>query len=125
MSTNAISIGEPKAFDVLADFQLANALATVNRTLALLRTILRRCHREWEWLDRAPAVRLLNEPTLRIRFLTRDQAAALLRGLPQHLRDMAPFALATGFAGRQRNESHLAAGRESCDDGDAQEDGPN
>ncbi|MCL2430538.1 MAG: site-specific integrase [Alphaproteobacteria bacterium] len=71
--------------------------ATVNRTLALLRAILRRCHREWEWLDRAPAVRLLKEPTLRIRFLTRDQAAALLRELPQHLRDCATFSLSTGL----------------------------
>lgn len=71
--------------------------ATVNRTLALLRAILRRCHREWERLDRAPAVRLLKEPTLRNRFLTRPEAAALLQELPQHLRDMATFALSTGL----------------------------
>jgi hypothetical protein len=29
--------------------------ATVNRTLALVRAILRKCVRDWEWLDRAPA----------------------------------------------------------------------
>jgi integrase len=69
--------------------------ATVNRTLALVRAILRRCHREWEWLGRIPAVRLLKEPTRRIRFLTRPEAAALLRELPQHQRDMATFALST------------------------------
>lgn len=46
---------------------------------------------------RAPSVRLLKEPTLRIRFLTRDQAAALLKELPQHLKDMAAFALSTGL----------------------------
>jgi hypothetical protein len=45
--------------------------ATVNRTLALIRAILRKCARDWEWLDRAPAVRLLKEPTRRIRFLSR------------------------------------------------------
>ena len=44
---------------------------TVNRTLALLRAILRKCVRDWEWLDRAPAIRLLKEPTRRIRFLNR------------------------------------------------------
>jgi integrase len=71
--------------------------ATVNRHLALVRAILRRAHREWEWIDRAPAVRLLKEPTRRIRFLTRDQVAALLKELPEHLRDMATFALATGL----------------------------
>lgn len=71
--------------------------ATVNRTLSLIRSILRKCTRDWEWLDRAPAVRLLKEPTRRIRFLTHDQAAALLKESPSHLRDMATFTLATGL----------------------------
>jgi len=71
--------------------------ATVNRTLALIRAILHKCARDWEWLDRAPAVRLLKEPTRRIRFLSRDQARTLLRELPAHLRDMASFTLATGL----------------------------
>jgi hypothetical protein len=31
--------------------------ATVNRTLAFVRSILRKCARDWQWLDRAPAVR--------------------------------------------------------------------
>src|SRR5208283_2780295 len=69
----------------------------VNRTLALLRAILRRCVREWEWMDRAPAIRLLKEPSRRIRFLTHDQAMVLLRELPPHLRAMAVFTLSTGL----------------------------
>lgn len=71
--------------------------ATVNRTLALVRAILRKCARDWEWLDRAPAVRLLKEPTRRIRFLTHEQAQRLLSELPPHLADMATFTLATGL----------------------------
>ena len=71
--------------------------ATVNRMLALVRANLRKCARDWEWLDRAPAVRLLKEPTRRIRFLSRHQSRALLRELPPHLRDMATFTLATGL----------------------------
>jgi integrase len=71
--------------------------ATVNRTLALLRAILRRCVRDWEWLDRAPAVRLLREPSRRIRFLSQAQAQTLLRELPLHLRDMVDFSLSTGL----------------------------
>jgi integrase len=71
--------------------------ATVNRTLALVRAILRKCVRDWEWLDRAAAVRLLKEPSRRIRFLNRHQARILLRELPPHLRDMASFTLATGL----------------------------
>ena len=51
---------------------------TVNRVLALIRAILRKCARDWEWLDRAPAVRLLKEPTRRIRFLSHHQARTLL-----------------------------------------------
>ena len=71
--------------------------ATVNRHLALLRAILRRCVNDWEWLDRAPMVRLLKEPNRRVRFLSQAQALTLLRELPAHLRDMATFALATGL----------------------------
>ena len=44
--------------------------ATVNRVLEILRAILRRCVNEWEWLDKAPSIRMLKEPTRRIRYLT-------------------------------------------------------
>lgn len=71
--------------------------ATVNRTLALVRSILRKCVREWQWLDRAPTVRMLKEPTRRIRYLTHQEADRLLAELPQHLRDMAAFSLASGL----------------------------
>jgi integrase len=71
--------------------------ATVNRMLSLVRAILRKCARDWEWLDRAPSVRLLKEPTRRIRFLSHEQAQALLRELPPHLQAMALFTLQTGL----------------------------
>lgn len=71
--------------------------ATVNRTLALVRAILRKAVREWEWLDKAPAVRMLHEPARRIRFLTREQAARLVAELPAHLSDMTLFTLNTGL----------------------------
>jgi len=71
--------------------------ATVNRSLEVLRAILRRCVNEWEWLDRAPYVKMLKEPTRRIRYLTRNEAQRLLAVLPEHLADMAAFTLATGL----------------------------
>ena len=71
--------------------------ATVNRTLEVLRAILRKCVNEWEWLDKAPRVRMLKEPTRRIRFITREEARRLLSVLPEHLADMAAFSLATGL----------------------------
>ncbi len=85
--------------DRITDAKLAQGCsnATVNRTLELLRAILRKCVNDWEWLDRAPSVRMLNEPTRRIRFLTREEAQRLLAELPEHLADMAAFSLATGL----------------------------
>jgi len=71
--------------------------ATVNRTLEVVRAILRKCVNEWEWLDKAPQVRMLKEPTRRIRFLTHEEARRLLAELPGHLADMAAFSLATGL----------------------------
>lgn len=71
--------------------------ATVNRTLEVLRAILRKCQNDWEWLDKAPKIRMLKEPTRRIRFLTREEALRLLAELPEHLADMAAFSLATGL----------------------------
>jgi integrase len=80
-----------------AKLALGHSNATVNRTLELLRAILRKCVNDWEWLDRAPSVRMLKEPTRRIRFLTREEAQTLLAVLPEHLADMAAFSLATGL----------------------------
>jgi integrase len=71
--------------------------ATVNRHLALVRAILRKCVREWEWLDKAPAVRMLPEAPRRIRVLTKDQAQQLIAALPEHLADLTIFSLATGL----------------------------
>ena len=71
--------------------------ATVNRVLEVLRAILRRCVEEWEWIDKAPKIRMLKEPTRRIRFLTREEAQRLLSELPAHLANMAAFSLATGL----------------------------
>lgn len=85
--------------DRITDARLAEDVsnATVNRTLEVLRAILRRCVQEWEWLDRAPRVGMLKEPTRRVRFLTREEADRLLTELPTHLADMTAFSLATGL----------------------------
>jgi len=82
-----------------------SSAATANRYLALIRAILRRAEREWEWIPRAPTLRLYKESARRIRWLTRDQAERLLAELPPHLAAMARFSLATGL--RQSNVSYL------------------
>ncbi len=78
---------------------------TVNRTLALLRSVLRVAVEDWEWLDRAPRVRLLPEPRGRVRFLTTEECARLLSELPGHLSVMMRFSVLTGL--RQRNVREL------------------
>lgn len=85
--------------DRISDARLAEGVsnATVNRTLEVLRAILRRCVQQWEWLDKAPSVRMLKEPTRRVQFLTREEVDKLLTELPAHLADMAAFSLATGL----------------------------
>lgn len=71
--------------------------ATANRHLALIRAILMRAQRVWEWIDRVPAITLYPEPKQRIRWLTREQADQLLAELPSHLAAMARLSLATGL----------------------------
>ena len=79
--------------------------ATANRYLALVRAILTRACKVWEWLDRAPAVTLYPEPKRRVRWLTREEADRLVAALPPHLAAMAIFALATGL--RESNVTGL------------------
>jgi hypothetical protein len=57
---------------------------TVNRYLALVRAILIRARDEWEWIERAPKVKLFKEGPGRERSITAEQAAALLGELPAH-----------------------------------------
>jgi integrase len=79
--------------------------ATINRRLEVLRAVLRAARDEWGWLDKAPPVAMLPEPTRRIRWLTTGEAERLLAELPQHLRDMARFSLETGL--REKNVCRL------------------
>ena len=73
------------------------ANSTVNRVLEVVRAILRKAANEWEWLDKAPYIRLMPEPTRRIRWLTHEEATRLLAELPQHLAVMVRFSLETGL----------------------------
>lgn len=82
--------------------------ATVNRTLEVLRAVLKRAEK-MGWIDRAPAVEMLEEPTRRVRWLTREEAVRLLKELPEHLRAMAEFSLETGL--REANVTGLEWGQ--------------
>jgi integrase len=79
--------------------------ATANRTLALIRAILRRACFEWEWIVKVPKIKMYREPRRRVRWITPEQVKALLAELPRHQRDITLFALATGL--RQGNVTGL------------------
>lgn len=94
--------------DILTQSRLSDGVshATVNRMLEIVRAILRRAEREWEWLEHAPHVRMMPKTKRRVRWLTNEEARRLLKELPEHLAAMAQFSLATGL--RQANVVNLA-----------------
>ena len=73
------------------------ANSTVNRTLEVVRAVLRRAALDWDWIVKAPRVRMLPEPKRRIRWLTREEADRLIGALPEHLAAMTRFSLETGL----------------------------
>lgn len=79
--------------------------ATANRHLALIRSVLRRAMHVWRWLDTVPHIELFPESGRRIRWLTSEQARALVGYLPAHHQRLVVFALATGL--RQSNVVRL------------------
>jgi integrase len=79
--------------------------STANRYMALMRAILRRARDEWEWIDKAPKVRMYKEVRRRVRWITPEQVQALMAELMPHQQDLTLFALATGL--RQSNVHKL------------------
>ena len=71
--------------------------STRNRYRALIRAILRACEREWQWLERAPALRVEHEPHKRVAYLTKEQAEKLIAELPERYRKAVRIALLTGM----------------------------
>jgi len=78
-----------------------NTPATINRYLALIRSLLRMARDEWQWIDTFPKIRLLPGEVERDRWLNRTQAQTLIASCPPHLAAMVRFALATGCRARE------------------------
>jgi integrase len=71
--------------------------ATVNRYMALLRSMLKAMEHEWGWIAKAPKVPMYPEPDKDIRWLTPDEFVALHEVLPEWLARCAAFAIETGL----------------------------
>lgn len=85
------------------------APATVNRTLEVLRSVLRMAQRRG-WITRLPLIEFLDEPKGRIRWITPEEADRLIRELAkskrsEHVAEMVRFSLATGL--RESNVTGL------------------
>ena len=81
---------------IQGELKRGNAVATVNRHLAVIRAILRMARDEWQWIDTFPKIRLLSGEVERDRWLTREEADRLVAACAPHLAAMVRFALATG-----------------------------
>ena len=76
--------------------------STKNRYIALIRAILYKARDEWNWIDKAPKLKLKKEAAHRVRWLKPEEAERLINALPDnHWRSIAIFSFCTGL--RQRN----------------------
>ena len=83
------------------ELKRGNKPATVNRYLALIRSLLRVARDEWQWIDSVPKIRLLQGEVERDRWLTKDEADRLISVSPSHLAALIRFALSTGCRARE------------------------
>lgn len=91
---------------IISRHHARSADRTKDLYVALVRAIFRKAQREWEWIEHVPAFRTYHRGTkLRVRYLTQEQAKAVLALLPAHQREVVTFALATGL--RQGNILNL------------------
>lgn len=69
---------------------------SANYVAGIVQTILA-ATAEWGWIEQPPKIKPLKLPPARVRWLTREEADALLHQLRQPLRDMAELTLLTGL----------------------------
>lgn len=97
------------ARDKLAE---TRAPATVNRYMAVLRTVLRAAV-GWGWIQYAPKIVIPKLEDSEPRFITREQFSVLLEHLPPHFQPIAKFAVLTGL--RTKNIRELTWGKVSLE----------
>ena len=78
--------------------------STVNSMMKLVRAVLHQAV-EWDWLEKAPKVRMFPAGVVKLRFISRDDADRLVAALPPYLAVLAEFSFQTGL--RMSNATHL------------------
>jgi integrase len=72
------------------------AMATVNKHLAFIKAILRRCVRDWHWLREVPQIQLEKLKNDSLAWITKEQEEKLLPHLPGWLKELVIFLVDTG-----------------------------
>lgn len=114
-----ISSIDRDAIEVLRNIGLEDegwSMATVDRYMCLVRTILKACVDDWGLLPKAPKVPMFSPEVKEPRWLTRDEWERLKAELPLHLQLAAQFAILTGLRMRAMlaltwDRIDMAAGR--------------
>lgn len=74
-----------------------SSAARANRHLALIRAILNRAYKVWDWLEKVPSIQLYPENKKRVRFLTPNEIEKVTNELPVHQRPIFLFSILTGL----------------------------
>lgn len=90
-------ITRPVIMELAEKKKAESSPSRANRYLALIRSIMNRAVRVWEWLDKPPVVTLYREPKMRVRYLTTPQIHKLMHELPEHLKPVFMFSIMTGL----------------------------
>jgi len=90
---------------IIAEKQKTVGNSRVNRTMALIRSVLIKALTKWKWQFDMPTIRFFKENNIRDRVLTSKEEKDLLTLLPYHTAAMARFSLATGL--RESNVTGL------------------
>lgn len=73
------------------------SLATKSQHLSFMRSLLRAAANDWGWIKSAPVIKTKKLVSKRIRWLTRDEAERLIECMPESIKPVVVFALATGL----------------------------
>lgn len=71
--------------------------ATKSQHLSFMRSLLKAAADDWGWIKSAPAIKTRKPASKRIRWLTRDEAERLIECMPESIKPVVIFALATGL----------------------------
>ncbi|WP_339378901.1 tyrosine-type recombinase/integrase [Xenorhabdus sp. BG5] len=83
---------KPPAYEAIPVSQ-----ATKSQHLSFIRSLLRAAANEWNWIQSAPVIKTKKPVSKRIRWLTKDEAARLIECMPESIKPVVIFALATGL----------------------------